>query len=699
MRRLLIALALALLLVRHAQAEDPVYFADANLKTAVETALWIWDPTPTDLLELTWLSASNQNIGSVTGLEYATNLQSLDLPFNSISDISALSGLTNLWKLVLNNNEIYDLSPVAGLTNLEHLDVHGTHRIQDISAVSGLVNLQTLVLRINCIGDISALSGLTALEDLDLQWNSITSISSLSGLTNLRRVQLQYNQIEDVSPLSALTSLERLDLRGNPLNAHACEVYIPLILANNPGIELKYDRCVDGYRLWLSSTAGGSVAIPGEGEFLYANGQTVEITAQPEDGYVFVGWSGSQSHTINPICLSMHQDLNLQANFAPVGQSDPPVQHQVSIHSALGGSIIMPGEGSFTYDEGQTVILKAQAEPGFVFVTWSGSFKEAANPALLAVYRDHDIEAVFSAARDAVYVDANAPADPAPDNSKVSDPDEDGTAEHPFDRIQEAIDRAADGAAVIVRPGRYQETINLRGKDLQLTGLDPGGTQLAIIDGDGAGPVVSFLNGEGPECLLAGFVITGGRDEEIGAVVCTASRPTIANCLIVGNHATSAYGAAVRCRDSPATFVNCTLVDNTGGLLLIDSDAVLANSIVWDTLALAGTSQPAITYCDVAGGWPGTGNINADPLFAQPGCWTQLEGAGVVWVEGDYHLKSQTGRWDPKVRAWIKDEVTSPCIDAGRPADPVEPEPLPHGDVINLGAYGGTIRASMSRSP
>jgi len=32
-----------------------------------------------------------------------------------------------------------------------------------------------------------------------------------------------------------------LDLRRNPLNNDAHETYIPLILANNPGIELRYD--------------------------------------------------------------------------------------------------------------------------------------------------------------------------------------------------------------------------------------------------------------------------------------------------------------------------------------------------------------------------------------------------------------------------------------------------------------------------
>jgi hypothetical protein len=42
-----------------------------------------------------------------------------------------------------------------------------------------------------------------------------------------------------------------------------------------------------------------------------------------------------------------------------------------------------------------------------------------------------------------IYVDDNAPNDPDPGNPAVSDPLENGTAEHPYDAIQQAIDAAA----------------------------------------------------------------------------------------------------------------------------------------------------------------------------------------------------------------------------------------------------------------
>ena len=45
---------------------------------------------------------------------------------------------------------------------------------------------------------------------------------------------------------------------------------------------------------------------------------------------------------------------------------------------------------------------------------------------------------------------------------------------------------------------------------------------------------------------------------------------------------------------------------------------------------------------------------------------------------------------------WVHDDQTSPCIDAGDLGDPVGPEPFPNGGIVNLGAYAGTERASMS---
>ncbi len=168
------------------------WMPDANLRVKVRTALGLQEGdalTQETLQGLTRLSAIGSEITDITGLEYATQLQSLDLSENQISDISAVSGLTSLTSLSLVGNSISDISAVSGLTSLTFLDLL-FNSISDISAVSGLTSLTTLGLGHNSISDLSAVSGLTSLTWLSLAGNSISDISAVSGLTSLTTLGL-----------------------------------------------------------------------------------------------------------------------------------------------------------------------------------------------------------------------------------------------------------------------------------------------------------------------------------------------------------------------------------------------------------------------------------------------------------------------------------------------------------------------------
>jgi hypothetical protein len=74
-------------------------------------------------------------------------------------------------------------------------------------------------------------------------------------------------------------------------------------------------------------------------------------------------------------------------------------------------------------------------------------------------------------------------------------------------------------------------------------------------------------------------------------------------------------------------------------------------------------------------------DIHLDPLFANQ-------------KNRDYHLKSTEGRWNGK--KWVKDKVSSPCIDAGYRHSDYSKEPKPNGNRINIGRYGNTIYESKS---
>jgi hypothetical protein len=666
-----------LLVAGPAWAQAPVHFADPKLKAAVEEALWVSDPTPTEMLGLAGLYVNSKGLTSLTGLEYAANLSTLEATHNEIGDLSPLAGLSNLQTLILNTNQISDLSPLAGLSSLTNLNLHANN-ISDISPLGGLTNLRTLVLRVNNIGDVSALAGLTGLETLHLEDNRVSDISPLAGLGNLRELRLGYNQIGSLSPLSGLGNLGYLDVHGNRIGS----------IAPVAGLSRLETLIFSGNQVSDISSLCGVTTL-----------SRLEMQNNPLNQEAY--------DTCIPQIRANNPGIYLTC--------DEHTGRLLSVWSSAGGSVVTPGEGEFTYDYGDFVRLEARAHPGFVFVRWSGDYSGTDNPTYLALDRDYRIRANFVSARDVLYVEDNRPGNPQAGGSVHSDPYEDGTPEHPFDHIQEAIEVAGQGVSIIVHPGTYRESLDLLGKSIHLKAVNPdapGAGPCAVVEGTGAAPVVRFSGSPSP-CSLTGFVLTRGKGQP-AALDCDGASPAITHCLIVGNRSNDPNGAVVYCRDSRAVLTHCTIADNYGGeqgagLVLVDSDVTMTDSILWDNrpteiLAL-GTSRPTIRYCDVRGWWPDYGNLKIDPLFAGRGSWVHPSDPAqilspsdgwAVWVDGDYHLQSQAGRWDPALLTWVQDAVTSPGIDSGAPTTPIGNEPEPNGGRVNLGAYGSTGEASRS---
>ncbi len=113
-----------------------------------------------------------------------------------------------------------------------------------------------------------------------------------------------------------------------------------------------------------------------------------------------------------------------------------------------------------------------------------------------------------------------------------------------------------------------------------------------------------------------------------GAIYSSNSAPTFNNCTISKNRA-AVWSAAVFCDGGNTTLTNCILWGDTPQEISIASGDVLA------------------AYCDIAGGWTGNGNVDDDPLFADP---NGPDGDPNTWEDNDYRLT-----------------IDSTCVDAGDP--------------------------------
>ena len=217
---------------------------DPNLDSAVRTALkkFEGDLSAADLLSLTNLSAINQGITVLAGLETALHLRNLDLTANRITNIAPLANLPELVDLNLRSNPVRDHAPLATLTGLRKLDLT-SNRLKQITALANLTSLTNLVLVYNHVTDLSPLVRLTNLVTLELNYNLVNDLAPLKALGNLRdlglgstglsdavslveftnfyRLNLSYSEISNPAPLLKLTALRELDLSGNPLSQPA----------------------------------------------------------------------------------------------------------------------------------------------------------------------------------------------------------------------------------------------------------------------------------------------------------------------------------------------------------------------------------------------------------------------------------------------------------------------------------------------
>ena len=195
--------------------------------------------------------------------------------------------------------------------------------------------------------------------------------------------------------------------------------------------------------------------------------------------------------------------------------------------------------------------------------------------------------------------------------------------------IQEAIDIAVDSDIILIADGHYYERVNYRGKALTVASWffidgDSAHILATIIDGDpdslgpaDTGSVVRFVGGEGTGSVLCGLTIqngsgthrtgTGGVFYNGGGILCSASSPTIRDCIIRQNLVTGSGGGMFCDSNSAPTIISCRFEENQCGMLAGGLEAIQSSPTITDCVFSHNVAAPPfglVGGCDFSNSTP-----------------------------------------------------------------------------------------------
>ena len=178
------------------------------------------------------------------------------------------------------------------------------------------------------------------------------------------------------------------------------------------------------------STYTLQVATTGQGTILrsslsrnFAPGESVTLTARPQEGFEFERWTGSVTSTNPSITIILDDHVSVRAVFKQIGIKQPttsvnePKAEQPKhkddelpkeVEPPKSNKTLYPlytsirGEGSITrsqqsdqYEVGTSLTLRAQPKDGWSFVRWEGNHTGTTNPLTVSVDQAKSIIAVF----------------------------------------------------------------------------------------------------------------------------------------------------------------------------------------------------------------------------------------------------------------------------------------------------------------
>ncbi|MGB3607696.1 InlB B-repeat-containing protein, partial [Psychroserpens sp.] len=136
------------------------------------------------------------------------------------------------------------------------------------------------------------------------------------------------------------------------------------------------------------TTVGNGTVTPSSGT-TFNSGDTANLTATPDTGWQFDGWSGDLTSTNTSETLVMDADKTVTATFSEIN-------YAINVN-------VISGNGSFNispagpYNNGDMVTITATADANFQFMSFSGDVSSTTNPFTFTLgAQDYDINLSFS---------------------------------------------------------------------------------------------------------------------------------------------------------------------------------------------------------------------------------------------------------------------------------------------------------------
>lgn len=181
----------------------------------------------------------SSNIQDLSGIEYFSNIETLDLTNNKIKSIDNIVSLKKLKHVYANDNAIDSIADLTMLVNLIDFQAMNNdlkyfpnfgnpsvlqslyltnNKIEDFPSFENFTGLVNLVIGNNPLRSQIDVSSCSILEQLHVHLLNIDTIFGIEKLEKLRILYAWGNKISNINGLDSLKNLERIYLRNNPIS-------------------------------------------------------------------------------------------------------------------------------------------------------------------------------------------------------------------------------------------------------------------------------------------------------------------------------------------------------------------------------------------------------------------------------------------------------------------------------------------------